>query len=209
MDDFFDGIGVTPRIRKLELSFDFHTADPGKMHEFLVSHLYLRHQRSKSKVYKGTYYTNDLRGSANGIRCYIKTGKSKKPFTRFELHLAKGPVRQLGLKWLTNDLDTFKLDKHFAFMKLDEAHAVRTLVGRSAPITNPTATLREKLRSKMWQRAAESWVRMVYPEREGLMRQVEQLKDREGGILKHERYFRLIPFNDVFFNAVSKLKFLP
>ena len=61
----------------------------------------------------------------------------------------------------------------------------------------------------MWQRAAEGWVRMVYPERKGLMRQVEQLKDREGGILKHERYFRVIPFNEVCFEALSEVKFLP
>jgi hypothetical protein len=59
------------------------------------------------------------------------------------------------------------------------------------------------------QRTAESWVRMKEPELVGLMKQVEQLKDREGGIGKHERYFRVLTFNAVFFAAVSKLKFLP
>ncbi|PKL93108.1 MAG: hypothetical protein CVV20_05335, partial [Gemmatimonadetes bacterium HGW-Gemmatimonadetes-1] len=144
LDEFCDGRGITPRIRKLELSFDFISQDPGLMKEFIVAHLYLRHQRSKSKVFKGTFYTNDLRGSANGLRCYLKARKSEKAFTRFELHLAKGPVRQLGIKWLLNDLERFDLRKHFAFMEMDGARAVRTLVGRSAP-TNPTDTLREKL----------------------------------------------------------------
>lgn len=208
LDAFFDELGLSPRIRKLELSFDFHTQDPGLMKDFIVSHLYLRHQRSKSKVFKSTFYSNDLRGSANGLRCYIKARKSEYTFTRFELHLAKGPVRQLGIKWLVNDLETFKLDKHIAFMEMDGERAVRTLVGRTAPLSNPAPTLREKLRSQMWQRAAESWVRMETPEHVGLMKQVEQMKDRETGMSKPERYFRLIPFNSVFFNAVSKLKFL-
>lgn len=208
LDEFCDGRGITPRIRKLELSFDFISQDPGLMKEFIVAHLYLRHQRSKSKVFKGTFYTNDLRGSANGLRCYLKARKSEKAFTRFELHLAKGPVRQLGIKWLLNDLERFDLRKHFAFMEMDGARAVRTLVGRSAP-TNPTDTLREKLKSKMWQRTAESWVRMETPEHVGLMKQVEQMKDRDTGLNKAERYFNLVAFNAVFFAAVSKLKFLP
>lgn len=118
LDEFFDGLGISPRIRKLELSFDFHTQDPGLMKEFIVAHLYLRHQRSKSKVFKGSFYANDLRGSANGLRCYLKTRNSEKPFTRFELHLAKGPVRQLGLKWLLNGLEHLDIKKYFGFIDL-------------------------------------------------------------------------------------------
>jgi len=209
LDDFFDGIGVTPRIRKLELSFDFHTADPGEMHEFLMSHLYLWHQRSKSKICKDTYYTNDLRGAANGMRCYLKREKGNVFYSRMELHLAKGPVRQLGLKWLLNDLETFKLDKHFSFIEVDVDHVERMWAGRPTPVTRPPTTHREKLASKMLRRAVESWLRTEPPKHLGLMKQIEFLKDRTIGLNKYERYLRLLPFDAVFFAAVSKLKFLP
>lgn len=208
MDEFFDGLGLAPRIRRLELSFDFHNSDPDSMWGFLLSHLYLRNQRSKAWFYRGTFYANNIRKSANGLRSYVKF--RKKWFARLELVLNKGPVRQLGLKWLINGLECFDLRKHFTFMELDGDRIARTWGARPTPVTKPAQTLREKLASKMLQRAAESWFRRSTPPEEfGLLGQMKQVKHPENALSKHIRYLKEIPFNALFFDAVSKLKFLP
>jgi len=207
LDTFFTDRGLSPRIRKLELSFDFYTKEPGLMWQFLIAHAFLKHQRSESKIYKGTFYTNDLRNAACGLRCYKKMRNVS--FVRLELHISKGPVRRCGLGWLLDELDAFPLHKHFAFMEMVEARAVNTVARQFPPVGNPNGTLRELLKSKMGRRIAESWVRTVYPQRVGLMKQVEQFKDRETGLNKPERFFRLIPFNRLIFAALAKLKFLP
>lgn len=207
LDSFFTGLGLSPRIRELELSFDFHTLMPGMMREFLVSHLFLKHQRSASRFYGDTFCTNNLGGTASGIRCYPKPRDDT--FARFELDLSKGPVRRCGLGWLLDELDAFPLHKHFAFLEVDVDHVERSWAGRPTPVTNPPITHRERLARKMLRRVVESWLRTVPYEHFGLMAQIEFLKDRVNGLNKYERYLRPIPFNNTFFDAVSKLKFLP
>jgi hypothetical protein len=59
-----------PKLKKIELDWDFYTKSVWSLQEFLERHLFLKYQRGDCQIYKNTYYTNDLRQSTRGIRVY-------------------------------------------------------------------------------------------------------------------------------------------
>lgn len=205
---FFKANSLAPKIRKIELSFDFFTDEPEEMFKFITSSLFLKNQRTHSNVYMGTSYTNDFSISGNGMRVYIKN-RADKTFTRLEYHASIGEVRKKGIQWLLNRLESWRLENCFAFMTMDEARAFEAVVRQFPLAGDPNGTLRERLKAGIGRRITESWFSTEVSPWNELMKRAEPLKDRRTGLKKPERYFQAIPFNALFFDAMGSLRFLP
>jgi hypothetical protein len=98
LHSIFVGSGISPKITKLELAWDFYTEDVWSFKEWIEQHLFLKYQRKPSFTVGNTYYTNDLRGSVKGIRVYPRPiNSARKEFVRLELELHRAKILSLGI----------------------------------------------------------------------------------------------------------------
>jgi hypothetical protein len=175
MDSILSKLGEFPILSKIELDWDFYTVNVWGLKEFIERHLFLRYQRTGSRKYKTTYYTNNLRKSSCGVRIYPRPKDSDIIyFVRLELELHRPKIRKLGLYWpITGDqladIDFFRI---FDFRRLDEGRLVRYLVGQCRDqITRLNAKKRPS--GDLVARTIESWVQ-CYEDRP-LMENIDRL----------------------------------
>jgi hypothetical protein len=186
LDVLFKRHGIESKMSKIEISFDFFTDKVYDLYEIIQSSLYLKYQKSNSFNVKTTYYTNNIRKSAKGMRQYVKSAGREK-WVRVELVLARRKIKELEIEFpLTSfsDLDIFHF---FEFKNLSMEKILKYLIWKNRGKINTIGD-----RSKKWEnlldRQIESWVNgcLCYPD--SLMGKIEILKSKEKGIENFHRF---------------------
>lgn len=126
----FFSIYLMPKINFIELTIDLYTQEQEKIQNFLVTHLFLKYNRTAPNHYKSTYYASS-KVKSKGMRCYIKECIPGCP-VRLELMLTRQVIRKLDLHLpildvqlngldLSNFFDFRSFDKHGYFaLKLEK-----------------------------------------------------------------------------------------
>ncbi|MBW2365482.1 MAG: hypothetical protein JRF25_10560 [Deltaproteobacteria bacterium] len=133
MEDIFLKLQILPKVSKAEFAFDYYTDSPSWLLEEIAKHLFLSHNREEGFSFKTSFYTNDIRSSSKGIRCYLGPKNKKKEFVRLELQLNRSVIRKLNIEFPLYKSDLNKIDflKLFCFRQIDWDKLVKNYVYRS------------------------------------------------------------------------------
>lgn len=204
LDSIFKFHGINPKVSQIEMTFDFYVGDTTDFRNLLKSHLFLKNQGSYSFTYKGeTFYTNNLRKSAKGMRLYIKQNEIGQKIVRLELVLRRPLIHRLGLQFPLNDIDSLTLSKFFYFAHLKEDDFKKYVFKRNKRSMEQLGEI-DPFEVGIIEDHVESWLRCS----ESLMEKVEVIRDG----IKIKNCSRFIEplnnFNKKFFNIVSSQKFI-
>jgi hypothetical protein len=192
----FRSLGISPLISKIELAWDFYSSTtPGAymLKEYIERHLFLKYQKSPSRKYKDSFYTNDLRKSVKGVRLYLKPIKSDyKDFVRLELELHRTKIKQMGFDFPVT-LDQLDRDfrNHFEFRKWDAPKLYRYMINQNRRQI-ADAKFRSPKSGQLGLRVIESWVRFVC--NMPMMKAVEHVKSKAHCVPNYSRF--LVPMNE-------------
>lgn len=191
----------------LEIRFDFYTDHPYRTWEFLNRYLFIKRQRSRSNIFKSTFYTNNLRKDSKGMRVYFK---KEKKCVRMEIRLRSVILKRMNVMFPLENLDELDLSRFFAFMDIDFEKLFDYLKWQSRGQFEKIAEKDSRSRGILLQ-TIRSWMRSIIADGDGeyLMKGIEVLKSKVNGVPNHSRF--LIPmeaFNEEFNRQVSGQKFL-
>jgi len=194
LDQAFKETSIFPIVNKMELAWDFYGLSVWYLQEFLEQHLFLKYQRSPSRKYKNTFYTNDLRRSVKGVRLYPRPKYSEyKDCVRLELEIHRPKIKKLNIAFpiKASDLD-LDFRNYFEYKKIDFRKVMNFLIQRHWKYIG-------KLNYEMpgqgcliicqFESACTSWANMP------LMEAIEDLRTKPYGIDNYSRF--LVPMGDL------------
>lgn len=190
LDQALKETSIFPTVNKIELAWDFYGLNPCYVKEFLQQHLFLRYQRSPSKNYKNTFYTNDLRRSVKGVRLYPRPKYSKCPdCVRLELEIHRPKIKKLNIAFpiKASDLD-LDFRNYFEFRKIDFRKVMNFLIKRHWKYIAKIEWERPGFGGLIicqFESACTSWADMP------LMEAIEDLRTKPYGIENYSRF--LVP----------------
>jgi hypothetical protein len=187
LNQLFDHLCLFPILNKIELAWDFYSPYTFQLWDLLKRHLFLKFQRSPSNKYGNTYYTNNIRRSAKGIRLYLRPISSdRKKYVRLELEIHRSIIKKLDIDFpICRDSLDVKWNKYFDFRRIDWSKMYKYCIKQN----------REQIKKRnvedphsvpLYIDYIQSWVsRLVdIP----LMEAVEKLKRRFTGIPNYSRF---------------------
>lgn len=203
LDSTFKFHGINPKVSQIEMTFDFYVNDNINCRNLLKSHLFLKNQGSYSFTIVETFYANDMRKSAKGMRLYIKEFKTGKKSVRLELLLRRPLIHRLGLQFPLNDIDSLTLSKFFHFAHLKEDDFKKYVFKRNKRNMEQRGEI-DPLEVGIIEDHIDNWLRCS----ESLMEKVEVIRD--GIKIKNcSRFIEpLDKFNENFIKKVSSQKFI-
>jgi hypothetical protein len=198
VDSILKGLSIYCNISVIEFAFDFYSPFTFPLYEFLMRYLFLKYQRSPSRRYRNTYYTNNLRKSTKGIRVYLRPKDSDfKKYIRLELELHRAKIKNLHLTFpLTADKLDIDFRNYFDFKRIDFDKLYRHEVKQCRKqIIKLNLNDREGAQkgSQLLRCHIESWVTSLVDE--PLMRAVERLKSKDYGVANYSRFLK--PMNEL------------
>jgi hypothetical protein len=213
LSSLFRDHGLDPKLSQIEFSYDFIFHDLRALQQFhaiLLRHLFFRYQRSASRYWGTTYYTNNVRKCRReGMRLYPKSWDREpacRQVLRLELLLKREAIRRLGLEWPLEGCKWVDLlrgwDRFFEFRALDHDRLRRYLV-RTSKEQIAAVEKRRKGFGGLVVQVIDGWVKGVVGAGGSLMEQVEVLKRKDYGVPNYSRFLQpYSALNDAFRSAL-------
>lgn len=208
LDAFFMRHALYPTVSVLELTHDLYTDDVIGLFEFLRAHTYQKCARNWfPNNYQTSFYTNDVRNSSKGCRCYLEKDTRKPRYVRLEFVLRRRGIKTFGIEWPLENLDSLDLSNTFKFMNLDIDALRNHLIWRSRyEIFVPENYF---YWANLGVADVDFWVTGILMEAPSLMAKLQILRAKRGG----RNYQRFLsphePFSKLFWAMAKKHKFIP
>jgi len=194
VDSILKSLSIYCSVSAIEFAFDFYSPFTFPLYEFIMRYLFLRYQRSPSRRYKNSYYTNNIRKSTKGVRVYLRPKDSDlKKYIRLELELHREKIKNLHLTFpLTAEQLNIDFRNYFDFRRIDfdklYAHEVRQCRKQIIRLN-----LSDREGAQLLRCHIESWVTSLadIP----LMQAVERLKSKDSGVANYSRFLK--PMNEL------------
>ena len=194
VDSILKSLSIYCSVSAIEFAFDFYSPFTFPLYEFILRYLFLRYQRSPSRRYKNSYYTNNIRKSTKGVRVYLRPKDSDlKKYIRLELELHREKIKNLHLTFpLTAEQLDIDFRNYFDFRRIDfdklYAHEVRQCRKQIIRLN-----LGDREGAQLLRCHIESWVTSLadIP----LMQAVERLKSKDYGVANYSRFLK--PMNEL------------
>ncbi|MGD0021708.1 MAG: hypothetical protein ABSC54_05335 [Smithellaceae bacterium] len=209
LDSFFKYNSIKITVSVIEMTFDFSTDDRIKFIEFMKSHLVLKHTRAKANSgYRTTFYTNDIRTSAKGMRVYDDAFKGNdKKMVRMELVLNRAVIRKLGLEFPLSSIDLVDLSKFFSFKVINEKRIKDYLFWKHRKRI-AAAEERRKGMGSLFKAHLNSHLSCILV-KESLMENLDNLKSEKRMIPNYSRFIEPLDwFNSDFLERASSDNFI-
>ena len=218
---------INLKVSKIELTYDFFNLSGHErigLFDFLKSHLVLKSSRLKpSEQYLTTFYANQLKRSAKGLKVYLRKDHNNKRLVRLELTFKRQILKKLKITPSLKTIDSVNPFDYFLFMSVDENKLIEHLKWKSRKTHKSDNSKNKFMRDELIERHVENYVYgfLLEPFEEikvkglkqkfhtsSLMRKIVQLKS-ESGIVNYSRF--LVPnkdFTQIFTNKTEGQVFL-
>jgi len=183
--------GLTGKVSKIELAFDFYTKDIWDMFAFLRSCVFMKKQRSRSnEYYPTTFYANHIKRQSKGLKVYYRKGNK---FVRLKLTLKRSVIKKLDIDMSLKAVESINPFDYFTFMQLDQECLREFVIWQSR---DEIARLEKESRfgAALCYCHIDSWLSSWPLEPESLMGKVDVLKSKSNGIPNYTRF--LAPLDD-------------
>jgi len=199
---------INPILSFVELTFDFFTDEVVKIRDFVNSYTFMKNARSKPGKINTTYYLNNLRRSARGMRTYPK---SELKCFRIEVTLKRQLLKRLNLSFPFKSIDSLDLTRFFLFRMVDQESLYKYLIWSNRKLIEKIDQKRPGFGNLVVCQIS-SWINSIviddYGRTTPLMNQIAALKF-ENGIPNYSRFLlQLEDFGSEFIRQVSVQKFL-